>query len=604
MKDGGHGGSDGQRALVDIQGLNIGLEEAQEMLRAIRHGEVDALLIRQGEEARVFTLAGADYAFRALFETLNEGALTLSSEGIILYANTRFAELVGAPLDRVIGEPFRAFVAKGSEALFAAMFEAARESRGKAEIVLSRPDGGTASVMASMNAIRMEESESACTVVVTDLSEQKQAEEALRRAHDELEARVLARTAELSKTNAALEVEVSERRRLEGELRSRAAQLAEADKRKDEFLSMLAHELRNPLSPILNSVRALERLKPTDPLIQRHTDVIERQIRNLAHLVDDLLDVARITRGAITLSCEVVNLSDVARRAVEAAAPAIEAKRHELSVATPAEAVWVSGDPTRLEQVLVNLLINAAKYSEVGSRIWLEVGLEEQRGRAAARVRDTGLGISAELLPHIFELFVQGARSLDRAQGGLGIGLTLVKSLVEMHGGEIRAASDGAGQGSEFSVLLPVAEAPRRPEAQVASVAPVSATSPVQVLIVEDNVDAAETLAEVLGLLGHEVVVTNDGPAALEAARTIAPRAVVCDLGLPGMTGFDIAKRLREMPSMAGSLLVALSGYGQVEDRRKAVEAGFDVHLTKPVDPHRLAEILGSAGSLDRAAAS
>jgi two-component system CheB/CheR fusion protein len=211
-------------------------------------------------------------------------------------------------------------------------------------------------------------------------------------------------------------------------------------------------------------------------------------------------------------------------------------------------------------------------------------------------VRDAGLGISSDLLPHIFELFVQGERSIDRSQGGLGIGLTLVKSLVEMHGGEIRAKSAGAGQGSEFSVFLPRVEAPVQAEVKVIPMDQVSTATPVRVLIVEDNIDAAETLAEVLGLLGHEVVVTNDGLAALEAARNVAPRAVVCDLGLPGMTGFDIAKKLREMPSMAGSLLVALSGYGRAEDRRRAVEAGFDVHLTKPVDPNRLAEILDRAG--------
>jgi PAS domain S-box-containing protein len=596
MKDGEGGSNEGRRALVDIdtEHLSIGIEEAQEMLRAIQRGEVDALLINTGEAARVFTLSGADYAFRALFETLNEGALTLSSDGVILYANTRFTELVGAPLDQVIGEPFRSFVTEPSAAAFTALFKAGREGRGKAEIGLVRRGGGAVCVMASVNAFRMEESESACTMVVTDLSDLKQAEEALRRAHDELEARVLARTAELSKTNAALEAEICERTRLEGELRQQAAQLAEADKRKDEFLSMLAHELRNPLSPILNSVRALEKLKPEEPAIQRHTEVIERQIRNLAHLVDDLLDVARITRGAITLSREVVNLSEVARRAVEGAAPVIEAKRHTLVVTTPDEALWVCGDPTRLEQVLVNLLINAAKYSEQGGRIWLEIGLDGDR--AEARVRDAGLGISSDLLPHIFELFVQGERSLDRSQGGLGIGLTLVKSLVEMHGGEIRARSDGNGKGSEFSVFLPRVEAPLEVEVKVGPADPVSTATPVRVLIVEDNIDAAETLAEVLGLLGHEVVVTNDGFAALEAARNEAPRAVVCDLGLPGMTGFDIARKLREMPSMAGSLLVALSGYGRVEDRRLAAEAGFDVHLTKPVDPDRLAEILDRAG--------
>lgn len=585
---------DSKTNLLSAHELTIQLEEAQETLRAIRNGEIDALLIRSGGEPRVYTLKDADYAYRTLFETLNEGALTLSSDGTILFANTRFAALVQTPLDVVMGSPFTRFVADASVAHFRSLFEAGSQGNSKGEIALRGAGGGAVPVMVSMNAVKMEGLESTCTMVVTDLTELKQAAEALRRAHDELEGRVLSRTAELSRANEALQTEITQRKRLESELRQRAEQLAEADRRKDEFLSMLAHELRNPLAPIFNSVRALDILLPKEASLLRHTEIIERQIKHLARLVDDLLDVARITRGAIVLSKEEVHLGEVVSRAAEATGPLIESQKHTLTVTIPEEPIWLDADPTRLEQVLVNLLINAAKYSEPGGKIWLTATREDDW--VEVRVKDTGIGIAKELLPQIFGLFVQGQRSLDRSQGGLGIGLTLVKNLVEMHGGRIEAFSDGPRKGSEFVLRLPRKAEAVSVKSELKSEAPKaeqrSPGAPLRVLIVEDNIDAAETLAEVLELSGHKVRVTHDGPAAMEAVRSDPPEVVLCDLGLPGMNGYEVVQRIQELPLMAGALLVALTGYGQSEDRRRAMEAGFHLHLTKPIDPEQLADIL------------
>jgi PAS domain S-box-containing protein len=582
-----------------LRELRRELEEAQETLRAIRSGEVDALLVEAGEDPRIFTINGSNQAYRVLFETLNEGALTISGDGTVLFANPRFVDMVGVPLEQVLGASLRSFLriddgpgaGVASDPAIDALFRAGVRGSSKREVTLVRADGSTMPAMASLKAARLDGVEDACTVVVTDLTELKQAQEDLRRAHAELEERVRARTAELSRANAELAEEIAERRRLTAELRRRNEELAEADRRKDEFLSMLAHELRNPLAPILNSARALDMMHPEGAAQRRHTAVIERQIRNLSRLVDDLLDVARITRGAITLSTETVRLQDIVPRAVDATRALIDGLRHELSVALPDEPTFLEADPTRLEQILVNLLINAAKYSEPGSRIHLSA--EHEGGDVIVRLKDTGLGIPADLLPHIFSLFVQGQRSIDRSQGGLGIGLTLVKSLVEMHRGAISAHSEGAGKGTEIEMRFPRAPAP--PEAQADAAAPQPDVVPVRVLIVEDNVDAAETLAEVLELSGHEVVVTHTGQAATEAARAKPPQVVLCDLGLPGMDGYEVAQRMRALPSMEDALLVALTGYGQVEDRRRTREAGFHVHLTKPVEPEHLARLLTMA---------
>jgi PAS domain S-box-containing protein len=385
--------------------------------------------------------------------------------------------------------------------------------------------------------------------------------------------------------------DVTEHHVLEQRLRDQAERLREADRRKDEFLAMLAHELRNPLAPIRNAAQIIRLLSPADPNLQRARDIIERQAQHLTRLVDDLLDVSRLTRGKITLQKEPVELATVIAQAVETSRPLIDARRHELAVTLPREPLQVEGDATRLAQVIANLLNNAAKYTPEGGHIGLTV--EPRPGEAMVRVRDDGVGISAELLTQVFDVFAQGDCSLARSEGGLGIGLTLVKSLVEMHGGSVEAHSDGPGKGSELVVRLPTLGREPAPVAEGGEGGPPSPSR--RVLVVDDNGDAAESLAMLLRAWGHEVRTTHDGLAALNAAEQVRPEVILLDIGLPRMDGYEVARRLRQRADMRDVLLVALTGYGQEEDRRRAKEAGFDAHLTKPANPTALQRLL--AGS-------
>ena len=383
--------------------------------------------------------------------------------------------------------------------------------------------------------------------------------------------------------------DVTERKRLADELEQRAAELADADRRKDEFLAMLAHELRNPLAPLSTSLHLLQLDVPgRDGLVQ----MADRQVRHLARLVDDLLDVSRITQGKITLRREPVLLSAVVEQAVEIIRASIDSRAHAFTVSLPPEPIRLDADPARLAQVVGNLLSNATKYTPRGGSIWLTA--ERTGGEVAVRIRDTGIGIAPDFLPHVFDLFVQGDASLDRARGGLGIGLTIVRSLVEMHGGRVEARSAGLGQGSEFVVQLPVAQdaAPERRPARVRQ-PHASAGNRLRVLIVEDNQDAAESLAMMLELWGHAVETASDGLAALELVARREPDVVLSDLGLPGMDGYELARRLRQRPGLQDAVLVALSGYGRDEDKCRALDAGFDHHLVKPPDLDVLAELLG-----------
>jgi two-component system CheB/CheR fusion protein len=407
----------------------------------------------------------------------------------------------------------------------------------------------------------------------------------LRAARQRAEA--LAREAERRRED--LEREVVERQRLEKELQQRADALAEADRRKDEFLAMLGHELRNPLAPIRNAVQLLRRLTPPDPHVRFSADLIDRQAQAMARLVDDLLDVSRITRGKINLQREPVDLAAVVARAVETARPLLDARGHTLAVTLPPDPLWAEADPTRLTQVVANLLNNAAKFTQEGGHVWMTV--ERRPGEAVLRVRDDGLGIPAALLPHVFDLFTQGDRSLARVEGGLGIGLTLVKRLVELHGGGVEAQSEGPGRGSEFVVRLPVPQwQANGAERAGQTVRP--PVTPRRVLVVDDNVDAAESLAMLLRVQRHEVRTAHDGPAALDAAAAFRPEVVLLDIGLPRMDGYEVARRLRGQADSQMTLLVALTGYGQDDDRRRAAEAGFDAYLVKPADPAALHNLL------------
>lgn len=366
-----------------------------------------------------------------------------------------------------------------------------------------------------------------------------------------------------------------------------AEELRDADRRKDEFLAMLAHELRNPLAPIRNGLAILQMAGGDRAAVRRTHGMMSRQVDHLGRLVDDLLDVSRITRGKVELRLEAVDLNTVLARAAEAARPLIDARRHRLVVTRPGRPVMVSADPTRLTQVVGNLLTNAAKYSDEVGRIDLTL---EENGAAVIRVRDTGLGIPAEMLPRVFDLFTQVGRTLDRADGGLGIGLTLVKSLVELHGGTVSAASEGPGKGSEFTVRLPkLAQGAGNGQAEPTAAAAATAR---RILIVDDNPDAGDSLATLLEMTGHRVEVARSGPQGLEVAARLKPEVAVLDLGLPGMSGYELAERMRAEPFGRDMILVALTGYGQEEDRRRTHEAGFNHHLTKPADLAALAAIL------------
>lgn len=381
--------------------------------------------------------------------------------------------------------------------------------------------------------------------------------------------------------------DLTERRQLE-RAKLHAEMMSDLSRRKDEFLAMLSHELRNPLAAILSAVQLLHLQQAQEPLHEQASAIIERQVERLTRIVDDLLEVSRVTTGKIRLEQGHLDLRAVVEHAVETVQPLTAQHKHALSTSLPEEPVCVFADPTRMEQVVINLLNNAAKYTDEGGQIWVSLDLIGQEARL--RVRDNGIGISQELLPSIFDLFTQGARPLDRSQGGLGVGLTVVRRVVELHGGKVEAHSAGHGQGSEFVVFLPLAEPPR------ISVEPGRAISlgsrPLRVLVVDDNRDVALGTALLLRHAGHEIRTAHSGNEALDVVLSFRPDAVLLDLGLPEMDGYEIARRLREKPEFKELILIAVSGYGQEADKRRSEDAGCDAHLVKPAEASKLIEVL------------
>ncbi len=392
-----------------------------------------------------------------------------------------------------------------------------------------------------------------------------------------------------------ISIDITERKRAEDALR--------AARRKDEFLAMLAHELRNPLAPISTAAQLLKLAQVDEPRIRKTSDIISRQVEHMTSLIDDLLDVSRVTRGLVTLEKEVLQLDQVIASTVEQVRPLVEARRHQLVVDIATDIPAVLADRIRLVQICTNLLNNAAKYTPPGGELLLRARIED--GALVILVRDNGIGIGADLLPHVFDLFTQGERSPDRAQGGLGLGLALVKSLVELHGGSIAVQSDGSGHGSDFTLRLPlppplqgdavrpVAEARQAPSAP----APMS-----QLMLVDDNVDAANTLAMLLELQGYTVAVEYRAQGALERAALDAPRICLLDIGLPDMDGYELARRLRAHPLTSDAILIALTGYGQAQDRERSELAGFNYHLVKPVEIDRLSALLAQVSMPAKAA--
>ncbi|MDQ6893667.1 MAG: hybrid sensor histidine kinase/response regulator [Acidobacteriota bacterium] len=525
------------------------LSEPEATLIAIRNGEVDAFLVSDKAGERVFTLRSAEPPFRLMVEEMEEGAATLSQDAIVLYANRRLGELLGVSTNLLRGSCLRDFVVAEDQERFTALLTG---SGGRGEVTLRRLDGTLVEASFAVNAFAEEELAAFCAVI-TDLTEQRR--------------------------HAAMQA-------------SEQAWKA-ADARKDEFLAVLAHELRNPLAAIGHAAQILKRLGSSEPALE-WTAVIERQVGHVARIVEDLLDVSRIATGKLGLRRELVDLSAIVDRVVEVERPRFEEGQRRLSASIPPDRILVDGDPTRLEQIVSNLLENARKFTREKGEVAVRV--TRTGDSAELSVRDNGVGIPGEMLERVFDMFAQADRSSVHDSSGLGLGLTLVRRLVERHGGTVRAQSAGRDLGSEFLVSLPVA-------AGAQSTLPAAGTElaplgPRRVLVVEDHVDAAEGLAALLRMGEHDVRTAYDAAAALEACETFSPEVVLLDIGLPGMDGYELARHLRRRLGET-VVIVALTGFGQDEDRRRSREAGIDEHLLKPLRSEAIDEVLSRRRGLE-----
>jgi PAS domain S-box-containing protein len=502
----------------------------------------------------------AERRFRLAIESAPSGMVMVDPNGQIVLVNTQAEKLFGFSREELIGQPVEILVPerfrKSHPDYRGGFFSnaASRPMGAGRDLYGRRKDGPEFPVEIGLNPIETDEGVLALSAIV----------------------------------------DITERKRLEGELRLRLEELAVADRQKDEFLATLAHELRNPLAPIRNAMQLLKLPSATDKMRQRAQEMVDRQLHHMVRLIDDLLDVSRIITGRIELRKEHFDLSAALTRAVETAEPLLEARGHVLTVRMPPEPVTIHADLVRLSQIISNLLTNAAKYTPKPSQISLSA--EQHGGEVLLRVQDQGAGIEEHMLDHIFELFVQADTAFTRAQGGLGIGLTLVKRLVELHGGAVTASSAGLGQGSEFIVRLPVESAARglaRAEPDGENSAALGAeVRERRVLIVDDNVDAAESIAMLLEASGFSVRCVYDGLSALSVASVFLPDVIVLDIGLPDISGHEVARRLRAQPDFERTPIVAVTGYGQQSDVARSRAAGINFHMTKPVDPGALQAVL------------
>jgi signal transduction histidine kinase/CheY-like chemotaxis protein len=500
-----------------------------------------------------------------------QGAVATGRDGTILYCNHRFAEMLQRPVAEVVRKSVYRFLTAPFQTAYA---EVAGSGGGQGEFGLLRADGGVAPVHVTVNPV--EDMEGVSYLIVTDMTDQI----ARRRAE---------RLAE------RLEQELEERKRVEDALRRSEAQLAEAGRRKDRFLAVLSHEIRGPLAPIQSALYFLQR-DPNGPLAAKARDIVERQVTHMARITDDLFDLSRIRSGTILLRKERLDLTEVVRRAVGDYRITLEAAGLRVESRLPDRSLWISGDPTRLTQILTNILQNAVKFTEAGGRVTVTLTERADGTAASIGIRDTGLGMDGEHLARVFDAFRPGARTYDRGSGGLGIGMALAKGLAELHGGRILASSEGAGQGSEFTVELPLEREAVVPKTRIRS-APAPSKS-YRILVIEDCVDAAESMEMLLHLMGHAVEKAHDGPVGIELAKSYRPDVVICDIGLPGpMDGYAVAQTLRRDFPRGTSFMIALTGYGQQEDQMRSHEAGFDFHMTKPADPKELEKLLASLSS-------
>lgn len=556
-------------ALSEIQ---TKLRESDEVIRAIREGEIDALVMTGDGQEAVYSLQKFDAFYRGMVEeAIPYGVWLAEPEGKLLYASASFMHLVNSDLPELrekgrfhfLDDEVRTRAENKWEESLRNLFPFT------AEYAVSSAEHGRRTVWTHGVPVEVEGGLQYWVGVNLDVTERVQIREELR----EKAVALAQRTTELEQANEVLR---------------------EASRRKDEFLALFGHELRNPLAPIRNSLHILNMPNATPEAVRRVKEIMENQLHHLTRLVDDLLDVSRITRGKIQLKKERIELAVAVGNAIESVRPLIEAHNHVLNLVIPPTPVYLEADATRLEQVLVNLLNNAAKYTKQGGII--SVVATAEGGWVEVRVRDNGIGMPPELIPTIFDVFMQAERSLDRSQGGLGIGLTLVRKIVEMHGGIIEAFSEGLDKGSEFVLRLPAALTAEETRDQ--SVSSTSPQSSLRILVVDDSTDLAQSLEMLLELAGNDVRVANDGYGALVAYRTYHPDVVLLDIGLPGIDGYDVARQLRKEVGEQRPFIVAITGYGTDEDKRRAHEAGFDMHLTKPIDPSRLEDIISSATPL------
>ncbi len=528
------------------------LQESEDTLRAIRSGGVDAVVVESPNDVRVYTLDGADRPYRILVEQMQQGAATLNENGTIAYCNLRFASLLGTPHERLIGADFHDFIPAEEQANCHDLLQQGLTGSAQGETRLQPANIPEIPVILTVNVLP-EDCGAALGLLVTDLTFQ--------RHHERL--------------NAALDA------------------LRESDRRKDEFLATLAHELRNPLAPIRSGLELMKMVRDDPDLIEEVRSTMERQTLQMVHLIDDLLDVSRITQGKLQLRRCRVELKDVVQSAVEATRPFIDEAGHELRIDLPESAVFLQADATRLAQVLSNLLNNAAKYTKEPGLIQLRAELEGPL--VAISVVDTGLGIPADMQERIFEMFGQIDRTVEGGYAGLGIGLTLVKSLVEMHGGSVTVFSEGANRGSRFTVSLPLIPdslaAPGLPDVQRSGD---GSSSNLRILLVDDNRAAVQMLEMVVRMFGNTVHVAYDGEEAVAAAEIFRPDVILMDIGMPKLDGYAAARRIRETEWGRSIVLVALTGWGHEDDKQRSREAGFDHHLVKPAEPAALQEIFAA----------
>jgi PAS domain S-box-containing protein len=553
--------ADNEDLQAQLHSLRERLEEVEETVEAVRAGRIDAVVVSAEPGEELYVLERIDRPYRLLLESMQHGAAVVDADGRIAYCNRSLAELFRRSRDEVTGSHWRDYLS-GPDALRLAdaMREVSERSSARAEVLIQRPGASPQPIEVAIHPSPIRD---LFCFVVTDLGPRRLIQD-------------------LVETRKRLVESEAEYRRL-------YAELQEEERRKDEFLAVLAHELRNPLAPLRNALHLL-RSEPERAVAQQAREIMERQLENVVRLVDDLLDVSRLMSGKVELRKEPLELASVFTRAVDVIRGQVETEGQELVVALPEEPIRIEADQVRLAQAIGNILSNAVKYTDRGGRIVLSG--ERDQNRVLIRVRDTGIGLTPDILPRVFELFMQAEGSITRSQGGLGIGLTLVKRLVEMHGGRVEAASDGLGRGCEFTITLPVAST--RGEGGESERSDMGgSTESRRVLVVEDDHDSAQSLTMLLKLWGHRVEVALDGPRALDSARSFEPEIVLLDIGIPGMDGYEVAERLRSEHG-AELKLVALTGYGREDDRKRARDAGFDWHLTKPLEPPRLREMLAS----------